>query len=155
MSNESKETPNLIQLVYVSAANIEFSAADLDVLLDKARQNNSAIGVTGVLLFHEGTFLQVLEGDEQTVNNLYDKIAEDTRHGNVLLLATRAIDQPNFGDWSMGFVRDQKALEKLPGFVDFFQGRDFIDLRGDSKRVSQILDGFRRGRWHRQSEAIA
>ena len=155
MSQESNETPDLIQLVYVSAATVNFSSEDLDTLLDKARANNAALDVSGMLLFHEGTFLQVLEGSKQNVDMLYNKIALDTRHGNVLLLATREIDERNFGDWSMGFVRDKKLMQELPGFVDFFQGRDFVDLHGDSKRVSQILDGFRRGRWHRRCEALA
>lgn len=155
MSIESTEKAGLLQLVYASAATVNFSSEDLDALLEKARANNSTMDVTGMLLFHEGTFLQVLEGSQENVEELYNKIATDTRHGNVLLLATREIDERNFGDWSMAFVRDRKVMEELPGFVDFFQGKDFLDLHGDAKRVSQILEGFRRGRWRRQSDAIA
>lgn len=155
MSDESIENQSLTQLVYVSAATVPFSQADLDTLLDKARTHNSSKSISGMLLFHEGTFLQVLEGAPEEVDRIYKKIALDTRHDNVLLLASREIDERNFGDWSMAFVRDKTLLNGMPGFVDFFQGRDFLDLHGDSKRVSQILDGFRRGRWHRQHAAIA
>lgn len=146
---------SLVQLAYVSAATVAFTDSELDTLLERARTNNASLGVTGVLLFTEGTFFQVLEGDKDVVQSLYQKIALDTRHNNVLVLAERNIEERNFGDWSMGFVRDRKSICELPGFVDLFEtdGRTFIDLQGDGKRVSQILEGFRRGRWRRQPAA--
>lgn len=139
----------LVQLVYASASTVPFTSDQLDQLLEGARKNNALLGVSGVLLFHAGTFFQVLEGVPDVVRGLYDKIALDTRHNNILLLAKRDIEERNFGDWNMGFVRDQRQISELPGFVDFFSGRTFVDLEGDSQRVRQILDGFRRGRWRR------
>ncbi|TWU60249.1 Blue light- and temperature-regulated antirepressor YcgF [Rubripirellula tenax] len=150
ISSESTSQRGLVQLVYVSAANAAFSDDQLDELLAIARQNNTSLDVTGVLLFTEGTFFQVLEGHPDVVQKLYDKIALDSRHSNVLMLAKSEIDERNFGDWSMGFVRDQRVMNELTGFVDFFSGRSFMDLAGDSRRVEQTLDGFRRGRWRRQ-----
>ena len=144
---------DLVQLVYASAATKEFSGSELELLLEHARRNNSALDVTGVLLFADETFFQVLEGNPSVVDTLYEKIALDTRHDNVLLLAKRDIEERNFGQWSMGFIRDAKQIAELPGFVDFLQGGTFIDLVGDSQRIQQILDGFRRGRWRRRSDA--
>ena len=144
----------LIQLVYASAATVPFNDEQLDELLLIARKHNQSVDITGVLLFRENTFFQVLEGAPDSVQQLYDKIAADPRHNNVLLLAKREIDERNFGDWSMGFVRDQSEIEELPGFINFFSdvtsSRTFIDLHGDAQRIRQILDGFRRGRWRRQ-----
>lgn len=153
MSDVSEET-KLIQMIYASAATVPFNADQLETLLERARVNNASLGVTGVLLFKDETFFQVLEGEPDHVQAIYDKIELDARHGNVLLLAKNAITERNFGEWSMGFVRDQEKLEQLPGFVDFFArqpGSTFIDLHGDAQRISQILDGFRRGRWRRQA----
>ena len=151
MTNDS--SGDLVQIVYASAALVPFSDQDLESLLERARENNASLDVTGVLLFKDETFFQVLEGDEAVVAALFNKIECDDRHGNVLLLAKRPIDQRNFGQWNMGFVRDQNVVEQLPGFVDFFSGpsveNTFIDLLGDKQRISQILDGFRRGRWRR------
>ncbi|TWT50559.1 Blue light- and temperature-regulated antirepressor YcgF [Rubripirellula amarantea] len=150
MSSDVLDSSDLVQLVYVSAATVAFSDDQLDHLLEVARHNNAALDVTGVLLLREGTFFQVLEGYSDVVQDLYDKIALDQRHGKVLVLTKRSIEERNFGDWSMGFVRDQRVINELPGFVDFFSGRTFLDLAGDSRRVEQTLDGFRRGRWRRQ-----
>ena len=143
----------ITQLVYASAATVEFSSEDLDTLLEGARKNNATLGVTGMLLFKDGSFFQVLEGEADVVKALYDKISLDKRHNNVLMLSNQIIEERNFGEWSMGFVRDQKEIQQLPGFVDFFASSHttFVDLQGDSKRINQILDGFRRGRWRRQA----
>ncbi|MGB7342580.1 MAG: BLUF domain-containing protein [Pirellulaceae bacterium] len=148
----------LVQLVYASATSVPFSDEELEILLERARQNNSSLDVTGVLLFVDGTFFQVLEGEPDVVHALYEKIQLDQRHNNVLVLAEREITERNFGQWSMGFVRDQSEIEELPGFVNFFSNTEeqhsFVDLHGDSKRISQILDGFRRGRWRRESTEV-
>ena len=145
MSDEN----NLLQLVYVSAATEKFSSDDLDELLAKARRHNESVNVTGILLYAQGTFFQVLEGAPEDVDALYDKIAKDSRHCLVLRLARENIATRNFGEWSMGFVRNEERVKELPGFVDFFNGRTFVDLDGDTGRIRTILDGFRRGRWRR------
>ena len=122
---ESETNKSLLQLVYVSAAAVEFTDEDLYRLLSVARENNEKLDVTGVLLFKDNTFFQVLEGDPEVVQALYDKIELDPRHNNVLLLASRSIDLRNFGQWSMGFMQDQQDIAELPGFVDFFA--QFVD----------------------------
>lgn len=156
MKDENEECP-LVQLVYVSAAAVPFSNEELDALLSLARENNSSLDVTGILLFTDQTFFQVLEGDPVVVQGLYEKIEADRRHNNVLMLAKQDIADRNFGDWSMGFVRDRREISELPGFVDFFsgnsEGRTFVDLSGDAKRIQQIIEGFRRGRWRREAVA--
>ena len=137
---------------------MDFDADALQDLLQVARRNNQALGVTGMLLFTESTFLQVLEGAPAVVRSLYEKIAKDQRHANVLILAEDSIEQRNFGDWSMGFVSDQEEIRDLPGFVDFFGGgsaRTFLDLQGDKRRIQQLLSGFQRGRWRRSAEQPA
>lgn len=142
----------VFQLIYVSGATVPFTDSDLDELLEKARTYNSTLDITGVLLYSEGTFFQVLEGEQQAVEELYEKISLDTRHDKVLMLARRKLKERNFGEWRMGFVRDQETVRNLPGFVDFFSsgGQTFLDLMGDSKRIREILDGFNQGRWRRQ-----
>ena len=155
MAENHSAMGDLVQLVYASAATVPFTEKDLDKLLTRARLTNESIDVTGVLLYQEGTFFQVLEGYEKFVLAIYDKIAMDPRHNNVLLLAHNQIEQRNFGDWSMGFLRDRTQVEDLPGFVNFFDGRTFIDLEGDADRIRRILDGFRRGRWRRCGKAMA
>ncbi|MCD0460189.1 BLUF domain-containing protein [Roseiconus lacunae] len=148
----------LYQLVYVSSANVPFSDKDLDALLHRARSSNHALDVSGILLFADQTFFQVLEGERATVQILFERIEHDPRHSDATIIAERPIEHRSFADWSMGFVRDKTLISSLPGFVDFFKtGRSdfgFAGLRGDDKRISHILESFRRGRWRRSHEML-
>ncbi len=73
-------------LVYVSSATRPFSGEDLRVLLETCRKNNAELGVTGMLLYKDGNFMQVLEGDERKVRTLYEKISGDARHKDDIVL---------------------------------------------------------------------
>lgn len=99
----------MFQLVYVSAARELFSPADLAALLAKARANNSRLGVTGMLVYHDGNFMQVLEGEREVVRSLAARIELDPRHRNFIALRQREVTEREFGEWSMGFV-DSSAL---------------------------------------------
>lgn len=133
----------MIQVVYSSQARVRFATEALRELLVKARANNTRLGITGCLLHIDGSFLQVLEGEVTTVNELFAHIARDTRHAHVLTLVTREIEAPQFPDWSMGFV---DASGRAPS-VGYRPHIGFSDLVGDSTRIQQIIAGFRQGRW--------
>lgn len=137
----------MIEVVYASAARQPFSSKELTELLAKARPNNQALGVTGLLLYHRGSFLQVLEGEESVVNRLYEKIAKDPRHLRCMVIKRGPVAKCSFADWSMGFVELSAAVaSKLDGFNAFLhQGR--LDLAGSAERIEQILTGFRSGQW--------
>jgi hypothetical protein len=75
---------NKYTIAYNSRASPQMSETDLLELLDNSDNSNNDLGIKGILLFNEGNFLQVLEGEERVVNNLYEKIARDDRH--ILLL---------------------------------------------------------------------
>jgi hypothetical protein len=110
------------QLLYLSAASVPMKPAELASLLLKARMNNQSLGVTGILLYHTGSFFQVLEGDLSVVKNLFERIKRDPRHDRVALLTLQEDSQRTFGDWSMGYVDgEQRELARLPGFNDFFR----------------------------------
>jgi hypothetical protein len=89
-------------LLYMSSAPEKFSAAELGVLLDRARKNNAARSVTGMLLHADGNFIQYIEGEHDTVLSLFDMISGDRRHRNIQMLARGEIDDRRFPDWSMG-----------------------------------------------------
>jgi len=94
----------LVRLMYASRATEGTSPDELAAILRKSKVNNPALGVTGVLCFSAGVFLQVLEGGRLAVNRLYNRIVTDPRHGDVVLLAYEEIDQRSFAGWSMGQV---------------------------------------------------
>ncbi|MHB1206888.1 MAG: BLUF domain-containing protein, partial [Rhodospirillaceae bacterium] len=76
----------MLQLIYASAAVKPFTPEALKVLLAKARAKNSAAGITGMLLYHAGSFLQALEGPNDAVASLFKVIEKDPRHTTVRLL---------------------------------------------------------------------
>ena len=91
------------QLCYASTATREMKRADLLELLTFARNRNAALGVTGLLLFQDRHFLQVLEGEVETVRSLFKRICADTRHGKIAVLFEELVSERQYPDWSMGF----------------------------------------------------
>jgi Sensors of blue-light using FAD len=133
-------------LVYVSSATRPFSREDLRVLLETCRKNNAELGVTGMLLYKDGNFMQVLEGDEGAVRGLYARIAADPRHGGEITLQQGFAEGRQFPDWSMGF-RDLDSPEAHAdqGYNEFLNapltGREFS---GDPSRAQKLLITFKR-----------
>lgn len=145
-------TPSL-QLVYVSRAVAAFTPSDLRELLEKARTNNTRIQVTGLLLYHNLSFFQILEGAQEHVLPLFTQIGKDKRHDNVLLLSKKTVEERNFGEWCMGFIDINTTAGKLPGFVKILEAKSsFLDLQGDVKLVARLIDGFHEGRWRQSIE---
>jgi hypothetical protein len=99
----------LVRLIYASRAAGEVNAELLDALLRSSRQNNPAIGVTGVLCYSAGMFVQVLEGSRSAVSSLYNVIVRDPRHEKVELIHFEEISERHFSDWTMGQVNMSKV----------------------------------------------
>ncbi len=126
------------QIVYTSSARQEFAVVDLKKLLVGARMRNNAVGVTGMLVFHDGTFLQALEGENRAVNEIFASIKSDSRHGNLTVLHHGpGPDQRVFGEWSMGFADFNGAAAILKGFVRVNNDINLKDL--DSTLAVELL----------------
>ena len=94
----------LVRLMYVSRATEPVRPEALNAILKRSMQNNSPAGITGVLCFSGNVFLQALEGGRSQVSQLYNRIAADPRHREVVLLSYEDIDERCFASWSMGQV---------------------------------------------------
>jgi Sensors of blue-light using FAD len=115
-----EKSGDIFSLLYLSEGNVLFSQADLRELLKKAHENNSKLGITGMLLFKGGNFLQVLEGEKETVLTLYKKISQDPRHTRHIILFQGFAPQRDFPDWSMGFHDlNSPDTKSIPGFSHF------------------------------------
>jgi Sensors of blue-light using FAD len=109
--------PDLYAMVYLSLATHELDAQALQTLLEHARQANARQGVTGMLIYHDRQFLQLIEGPRARVRSLFDRIETDPRHEKVDLIWEGALDKRSFAEWTMGFaVVDDDALRGHPGF---------------------------------------
>ncbi|MBC3883321.1 BLUF domain-containing protein [Undibacterium sp. LX40W] len=108
----------LHQLVYMSQITTDESV--LNSIHSHAVRNNTALTVTGMLLFAQGRFLQVLEGERKDVHHTYEKIRDDSRHDHVTLLADKPIQERSFSHWNMGFKHLQESeAAKNPRFQSY------------------------------------
>ena len=107
----------MIHLIYISVATKTMSEDDLISLLKQSRERNERQDVTGMLLFKDGSFLQVLEGTEKDVDQIYRSICLDKRNAGHYLIERKEIDERNFPDWRMGFENvSNRNLGELEGF---------------------------------------
>lgn len=138
----------LIMLSYTSIASHLMTHEELIALLKQAREENAKRGITGMLLYMEGCFFQVLEGERETLEALYVKIARDKRHHHVIKLIEEPIDVRGFAAWSMGYrhvTREELAQES--GLTDFLD-KDETGFQGmHSDRAMALINAFREGRW--------
>jgi diadenosine tetraphosphate (Ap4A) HIT family hydrolase len=143
----------LIRVTYVSAACHPFTEAELCELLLHAKTNNSKAGITGLLLYHRMSFFHILEGKEEDVTPLFERLKKDPRHNRVLLLSREVINGRSFDNWEMGFIDLAHAATKIPGFVALLDAKpSFLHLHGDTKLVAKLINGFQDGQWRQSPE---
>lgn len=134
------------QLVYVSLATHPFSADDLLSLLQMSRENNQRAGVSGILLYKEQRFLQLLEGDEASVCATFQRIQRDSRHHDITVLLENETDMRDFDDWSMAFENlDEETARATPGYSQFMNvDLSVFEFASDPSRANQLLRIFRK-----------
>ncbi len=107
---------SIYNLVYMSESQVDQPVATslqvVDDILTEARSRNASVDVTGALLFTEGRFVQVLEGERDKVHEVFERIADDARHTDVRILSAQYSDRRRFKEWSMAFVGDDKVLQE-------------------------------------------
>jgi hypothetical protein len=120
---------------------------ELDGLLAICREKNGEAGITGMLLYQNRSFFQVLEGDRKAVESLFAKIAKDKRHVRMTKIITEPIEERAFAEWTMGFPKvSSKELAEIPGLNDFFTRGDSYMKLGPG-RAKTLLEAFKEGRW--------
>ena len=137
---------DLIHIVYVSFSNEELSEKDLETLLQEIRSKNEQQQVTGLLLYNDGSFIQVIEGSQQTIRDLFNRIRGDERHTNVVKLLEEPIKTRAFPDWSMGFRKiSSEQSSAIPGFSNFMHEPNPVKtIQGSTRQVVYLLNSFRK-----------
>lgn len=115
----------MFQLVYCSVASAGFNQSDIKGILHHSRIFNREHSITGCLLYHEGEFIQILEGSKIVVQQLYNKIKQDRRHTNVMLLSEEFVENRIFDNWSMAYCEYET---QSPGFKHYLFKQNFIAL---------------------------
>jgi hypothetical protein len=102
-------------IIYLSRTTQQLKPEELTTILVQARQSNDYVGITGALVYGEGKFMQILEGEKPAITALYERIVGDPRHRAIVKLADKPIEERTFLNWSMAFrelVPEQaRALE--------------------------------------------
>lgn len=134
----------LLQLVYISTATQLHGEADLKKIMDSAWAKNEANGLTGMLIYCEGNFMQVLEGESDAVQATYLRISKDLRHKEIIEVLRQPIEQRSFDQWGMGFrTIDLAELLLWPAYVPFFDGRfSMADFGAKPGMVLEMLKNF-------------
>ena len=144
-SPQKAQNPDaLYHLGYVSTEAVKFSEEALVALLSEARNANADRDVTGLLLYREGSFYQVLEGSESAVMATFQEIEGDPRHKEVRILFHGETDSREFADWKMGFLNlDGVDVDTLSGFSDFMtrdaQPQEFLENLSRGKRLALMF----------------
>jgi hypothetical protein len=131
----------MFRMAYVSTASKLFDSDELRLLLKQARENNNRDGITGMLLYKNGQFMQVLEGSAEAVTATFSRISRDPRHRKVKVLLNGAVQERRFSSWSMAF-RDLSLPDhqEVPGFSEFLNtpltGKEFD---GDPEQCENLL----------------
>ncbi len=140
----------LKQIIYASSLAPGQDENCLEEILKTAVANNRKNGFTGLLLYVNRSFLQVLEGESTALDALFEKIRKDPRHTRPWTLSSALVAKREFADWSMGLARPDVAdLDRIGPRNDFFsKGHCLTEL--DAGMARKVLEEFRSGMWRIQ-----
>lgn len=113
----------LMRMIYASESTQPLTPASVQLLVDHARQANARRQLTGVLAFDHRAFVQCLEGDRETVSEVFCRIAADRRHRRIVLLELQPVDERLFTSWGMGFAAADATGREA--FLRFGSGASF------------------------------
>ncbi len=128
------------RIIYSSVSSTPMQQDDLEDLLEQAQGNNSRRGITGALVYVNGVFLQILEGEKHLVQRLMQSISRDFRHERVAVLHDGEVAIPAFADWDMAYVSATPeevarwaGLSGTTGLPQVLQ-----DIHQDPQRATQV-----------------
>ncbi len=129
----------MVSITYVSLAMSQFNEASLLNLVAQCQRNNERLGVTGILVYSDGNFMQVIEGADLVIDALYERIKLDARHRGVVTVHQQAIEFREFQGWSMAYnILAPKALRtnRLPhAFLDLARRRPLPLPKGSASSL--------------------
>ena len=129
---------DLVELSYLSEAVSDMSFLGLMRLLESARAFNQTNGITGILLYDNQQFGQIIEGERASVMKAWNRIQEDKRHHRIELLEIREISERSYPDWLLRFYGGETLTRDYPALAEMVGGMDKHSLALMNKmRTSQ------------------
>ena len=135
---------SLYRITYLSTSLAEMSDAELDAILEVSRAWNQSVGITDLLLYHDGNFMQTLEGAKADVAPVFDKIRSDRRHHGLIRMEARDVGARRFRGWSMAFRRtDQLSGTQKQDFIGITEVRaQVLGDAGPADETMTFIDSF-------------
>ncbi len=131
----------IFHLVYKSSAREDLDRYDVSRIINKSQSNNSKSGVTGLLLYRQNTFIQLLEGDEQAVKETYNKILKDSRHSDVKILIESKSSIRIAPQWSMNYVESISEDISIKTLFEVFE-QLVLESPKDKNLIMPLLTKF-------------
>ncbi|TYK66141.1 BLUF domain-containing protein [Colwellia echini] len=133
---------NLYQLSYISknlvSGDKQALQNQIESILDSASTNNLKLGVTGALLYTGGYFCQVIEGEEENIEELFETIQLDNRHAELTVLNFEKITERNFSQWSMAFAGIEDSMRfDIAGIKD---SKDHKAMKKAGDNIVSVLE---------------
>ncbi|MBF0203757.1 MAG: EAL domain-containing protein [Desulfamplus sp.] len=126
-------SPGVYTVIYVSKASESLTDDEIKQILDSARKKNSELGITGFLIYNKGYFLQLLEGRQDSIDELLRKIVDDQRHNDARIVLRTFNERRLFADWTMGYWN----MKETGSDIDFstWQKQTFslLEISNDAK----------------------
>jgi len=118
----------MFRIIYISGETLRFTSDQLRSLLEESRIKNARLGITGLLLYKHGNFMQVIEGGEKEVKELFESICNDSRHRRVIPVVQESIQERDFPRWSMAFREMDPDRDEVPPAFSGLLHRSWSDL---------------------------
>lgn len=130
-------------ICYVSNANTNLSREEIKRLLEVSKQTNTQKQMTGILLFSEGNFFQVLEGEKEIVLELFEKIKKDPRHSNIFTIFSKEITKKKFEEYQVDFVANKQNTDKIQDYLYHIQSLDESSQKVVKEVLSIFIDSYK------------
>jgi hypothetical protein len=128
-------------LIYTSVATQKMTDDYLKSILEKSRPKNIALSVTGMLLYLDPFFVQVLEGEKNVITDIFKKISQDPLHHKVSLILKKPINERSFSHWAMGFNKiDEAHIDSVVSLDEFYKSESF---NRHPKDIVELFDMFK------------
>lgn len=134
----------LSQLVYVSNRKSTCTQEEIDKIVDSCKKNNPQLNITGVLLYSDTKFIQLVEGEAKVITELYDKIKKDPRHSNPIMISYNAIKEKAFPSWHMGTKQMGNDIQYLTEITTEDRSAFTNILSGKEENGQRVLNMLKR-----------
>jgi hypothetical protein len=140
----------MLRITYLSAESYKLSSEDLLSILEKCNENNPRLGLTGMLIYGNGTFIQSIEGEEEIVKNMISKISYDARHKDFKILSEEITEQRLYDEFNMGFERlTEYSISNVTSLKSLSLNQlDSHFLRKNTHVVEDLLHRHRSTHWN-------